>query len=86
MRLNYFNQKYDFNPRALPLDLRMKFSPGQIAFVIFFAAIFIAAQIWSYRKDKSTNRKYYSGAWKVLLALIAVLVSLFFLMKYAGMR
>ena len=61
----------------------MKFSPGQIAFVIFFVVLFIVAQIWSYRKDKSTNGKYYSGAWKVLIALIAVLVSLFFIMKYA---
>ena len=61
----------------------MKFTPGQIAFVIFFVAIFIAAQIWSYRKDKNTNRKFYSGTWKVLIALIAVLVSLFFIMRLA---
>lgn len=61
----------------------MKFTPGQIGFVIFFVLVFIAAQIYSYRKDKSTNRKYYSGSWKVLIALIAVLVSLFFIMKYA---
>jgi amino acid transporter len=61
----------------------MKFTPGQIGFVIFFVVVFIAAQIYSYRKDKSTNRKYYSGSWKVLLALIGVLVSLFFIMKYA---
>ena len=61
----------------------MKFSPGQIAFVIFFVVIFIAAQIYSYRKDKSTNRKYYSGSWKVLIALAAVLVSLFFILRMA---
>lgn len=61
----------------------MKFTPGQIAFVIFFVLIFVGAQIWSYRKDKTTNRKYYSGAWKVLIALVAVLVSLFFIMKFA---
>ena len=61
----------------------MKFNPGQIAFVVFFVVVFVVAQIWSYRKDKSTNRKYYSGAWKVLIALIAVLVSLFYIMKYA---
>lgn len=61
----------------------MKFSPGQIGFVIFFVLVFIAAQIYSYRKDKSTNRKYYSGSWKVLIALAAVLVSLFFIMKFA---
>jgi len=61
----------------------MKFSAGQIAFVIFFVVLFIVAQIWSYRKDKNTNRKYYSGAWKVLLALIAVLVSLFYIMRWA---
>lgn len=61
----------------------MKFSAGQIAFVVFFVAIFIVAQIWSYGKDKTTNRKYYSGAWKVLIALIAVMVSLFYIMKYA---
>ena len=61
----------------------MKFTPGQIAFVIFFVVIFIAAQIYSYRKDKAANRKHYSGSWKVLIALAAVLVSLFFIMKYA---
>ncbi|HTF02544.1 MAG TPA: hypothetical protein VK826_00905 [Bacteroidia bacterium] len=61
----------------------MKFSAGQIAFIIFFVVLFVAAQIWSYRKDKTTNRKFYSGVWKVLLTLIAVVVSLFFVMKYA---
>jgi heme/copper-type cytochrome/quinol oxidase subunit 2 len=61
----------------------MKFTAGQIAFVIFFVVIFIVAQVWSYRRDKTTNRKHYSGTWKVLIALIAVLVSLFYIMKYA---
>jgi len=61
----------------------MKFTAGQIAFVIFFAVVFIAAQIYSYRKDKAANSRNYSGSWKVLIALVAVLVSLFFVMKYA---
>ena len=61
----------------------MKFTPGQIAFVIFFVVVFIGAQIWSYRKDKSSNRKFYSGAWKVLIALIAVMASLALAIKYA---
>lgn len=68
---------------CITFDAIMKFTAGQIAFVIFFVLVFITAQIWSYRKDKSTNRKYYSGAWKVLLGLIAVLVSLFYVMRWA---
>jgi hypothetical protein len=64
----------------------MKFSGGQIAFIIFFVAVFIAAQIWSYSKDKSSNRKYYSGSWKVLIALIAFLTALFFIVKAAQSR
>jgi amino acid transporter len=61
----------------------MKFTAGQIAFVIFFVVVFIGAQIYSYRKDKSTNRKYYSGSWKVLIALAAVMVSLYFIIRFA---
>ena len=61
----------------------MKFSPGQIAFVIFFVVVFISALIWSYRKDKETSRKYYSGYWKVLASLILVLVALYFIVRVA---
>jgi hypothetical protein len=64
----------------------MKFSGGQIAFIIFFVAVFITAQIWSYMKDKSSNRKYYSGSWKVLVALILFLTALFFIVKAAQSR
>jgi hypothetical protein len=60
----------------------MKFTGGQIAFLIFFVVVFVAAQIYSYRKDKSSNNKHYSGSWKVLIALAAFLTSLYLIIRY----
>ncbi|HTL80466.1 MAG TPA: hypothetical protein VL651_02110 [Bacteroidia bacterium] len=59
----------------------MHFSQGQIYFVIFFVCAFTLALIWSYRKDKDTNKKNYTGVWKVLLTVIVVLATLSFILK-----
>ncbi|MBI3509373.1 MAG: hypothetical protein HY064_01825 [Bacteroidetes bacterium] len=59
----------------------MHFSQGQIAFVIFFISVFTIALIWSYRKDKTTNRRNYSGVWKVLITIIIVIAAISYILK-----
>jgi heme/copper-type cytochrome/quinol oxidase subunit 2 len=59
----------------------MHFSTGQISFIIFFILVFVLSLIWSYRKDKGTNKKYYGGAWKVLISLILILAAVSFILK-----
>lgn len=57
------------------------FSAGQIIFIFVFIAIFAVALIWAYRGDKDDTRKYYKGAWKVLIALILILGALVYILR-----
>ncbi len=59
----------------------MPFSQGQILFVIVFLAAFAIALVWAYRKDRSTNKSYFSGSWKVLITLIIILATLSYILK-----
>lgn len=47
------------------------FSTGQLIFAICFAVVFIAALIYTYRKDLKLHKFYYKGTIWVLLAFIA---------------
>lgn len=49
------------------------FSAGQITFIFAFVAVFTAALIWSYRRDRSDNRKHYTGVWKILIAVVLII-------------
>ncbi len=53
------------------------FSTGKIAFIIFFIILFIAAMIWSYRKDIKLHKKEYKGSFWVLIGFIAFVLLLF---------
>ena len=46
------------------------FSTGQLIFTICFAVVFIAALIYTYRKDLKLHKQYYKGTVWVLLAFI----------------
>ncbi|UJH92588.1 hypothetical protein LZ575_08980 [Antarcticibacterium sp. 1MA-6-2] len=58
------------------------FSTGQWIFAAFFFVAFLAAIIYSYRKDIVLHKKYYKGSIYVLLGFIAFIVILFFLKDY----
>jgi F0F1-type ATP synthase assembly protein I len=61
----------------------MKFSSGQIGFIIFFIVTFVVGLIWAYSKDKIINSKYYPGAWKMIIYVIAGFIGLFLMIKAA---
>jgi len=59
----------------------MHFSHGQISFIIFFVAVFAIALTWSYRRDKPVNKRYFGGAWKILVTMAIVLAVISFILK-----
>lgn len=59
----------------------MHFSHGQISFIIAFVTAFAVALIWAYRKDRTANKKNYSGVWKVLISLILIFAALSYILK-----
>lgn len=63
----------------------MLFTPGRIAFALCFAAAFIIALVWGYRKDKKERASNYKGSTKVIitvLILLGLLVSLVKVLKF----
>lgn len=62
----------------------MHFSSGQIAFIIFFVVVFVAAMSWAYLRDKGSNDRHFRGAWKILLLVISVMVALSLLIRFSG--
>lgn len=62
----------------------MKFSQGQIVFIVFFIVVFAAGLAWSYLRDKEDNSRFYKGAWKVLVGMIVVMGILSALLKFSG--
>jgi len=57
------------------------FSKEQYIFGTIFAIFFIAAMIWSYRKDIKLHKYYYKNIWIVALCIFAV-VSTFAIMTF----
>lgn len=57
------------------------FTPGRIAFVIFFVTVFVAGLIWSYRKEKDINKLHFDKSYKVLIAILLFLVLQFIIVK-----
>lgn len=60
------------------------FSTGQLGFAIFFVIVFVAAMVYSYRKDISLHKKYYKGTIWVLVGFfvfIGLLVAAKYLLK-----
>ncbi|EMY80982.1 hypothetical protein ES731_00280 [Psychroflexus gondwanensis] len=58
------------------------FTPGRIAFIIFFVVVFVAILIYSYIKDKGLHNKYYKGSLFVLLGFFTFIISLVLLRFY----
>ena len=52
------------------------FTTGRIVFISFFVLMFVAAMIWSYRKDKKLHLKQYKGAKWILVGFILFLLAL----------
>jgi hypothetical protein len=50
------------------------FTKGQLIFAILFLIAFIAAMVYTYRKDLDLHRKYYKGSVWVLIAFISFLI------------
>lgn len=57
------------------------FTPGRIAFVVFFITVFVAGLIWSYRKEKNINKLHFSKSYKILIAILLFLVLQFIIVK-----
>ena len=55
------------------------FSTGQWYFVIFFVIAFVILMVFSYRKDRVVNQKYYKGSIWILVGFVAFVIFLFFL-------
>ncbi|MFD0933486.1 hypothetical protein ACFQ0R_12845 [Psychroflexus salinarum] len=58
------------------------FTPGRIAFIIFFVVAFVSVLIYSYIKEKGLHSKYYKGTLFVLLGFFIFIISLIFLRFY----
>jgi hypothetical protein len=58
------------------------FTNGQLIFAVLFAIAFIAALIYTYRKDFKLHQKYYRGSVWVLIAFISFIIFIA-VIKYA---
>ena len=50
------------------------FTSGRIIFTILFIVVFVAGMIYAYRKDLKQVKERYGKPYKVLLALLAILM------------
>ncbi len=48
------------------------FTPGRIAFIIFFLILFIGYLIWAYREDIKQIPWHFKGTTKIILILIVI--------------
>jgi len=61
------------------------FTKGQLTFAALFFVSFVIAIAWAYRLDKTINRAYFKGSYKVLLFILFVLVFLYGIVKVKRM-
>ena len=57
------------------------FTPGRIAFIIFFVIVFVGVLIWSYSKERKLNKVHFRKSYLVLLAIILFIVVQFLIVK-----
>ncbi|MCB0481194.1 MAG: hypothetical protein KDC83_07160 [Flavobacteriales bacterium] len=62
----------------------MEFSKGQIVFMTLFILVFVLGIGWSYWRDRSITNRYYKGSYKVIIYIIAILGTLYLLVKTLG--
>lgn len=58
------------------------FTTGKIIFATCFIVVFVAAMLWSYKKDSVTDKIHFKGSSKVLLVAILVFLVLFLYVKF----
>lgn len=57
------------------------FTTGQIIFAILFLIVFVAAMLWSYKKDSFYNALHFKGASKIVWIVAIAFVLLVFYVK-----
>ena len=57
------------------------FTGGRIIFMLAFLAVFIAALVWSYRKDSAVTKTHFKKAYLILFSIIVLLTILFVIVK-----
>ncbi len=57
------------------------FTPGRIAFIVFFVIVFVSSLIWSYKKDSKITKIHFKKSYLVLFSLILFLSLLFLIVK-----
>lgn len=50
------------------------FTKGQWIFALLFVVAFVAAMVYTYRKDLALHKKYYRGSIWILIAFIAFIL------------
>jgi len=55
----------------------MNFSKGQLIFALLFLVAFIVFMVFSYRKDKGSDKNYFKGTYKIIVTIIVVSTLLF---------
>lgn len=55
---------------------------GNIIFAIIFFIVFVAAMIWSFRKDRKINSQHYKNSSRILIYILLVLTALFLFIKF----
>jgi len=58
-------------------NLKEMFTTGQWIFAALFFVAFVIAIYISYGKDKALHKKVYKGSYKILIAFILFILSLF---------
>lgn len=58
------------------------FTPGRIAFIIFFVIAFVILMIFSYRKDAKKHDEYYKNAAKKVAIWGFIVVVVFVALRY----
>ena len=58
------------------------FTPGRIAFIIFFVLVFVTLMIVSYRKDAKNHESYYKDAAKKVAIYGTIAIIVFVALRY----
>lgn len=56
-------------------------SSGKLIFAAIFAAVFIGAMIWSYKKDSISTKIHFKGAYRTILFILLLFLALFLFVK-----
>lgn len=57
------------------------FTQGRIAFLVFFVVAFAIILIWSYWKEKKIIKEHFEKPYKVLVAILLLLLAQFIIVK-----